>query len=280
MSEIVRGAEEALEQSGLRLVLSVTASDPRRERQWVNKVTDGSTDGAILVLARGQSEQLEELSRRGLPFVVVDHRSETGPEVPSVGATNFAGGRAATAHLLSLGHRRVAVIGGPIDMPCSQERIAGYRAALEAAGVPVDPALIRHGGWFNVEAGAREAAALLTLPDPPTAIFAGSDLQALGVYQALRAAGVSIPGDVSVTGFDDIPLAAFISPPLTTVRQPLAAMGRMAAQMLVRLLAGQKLDTTRVELATTLVIRESCAPLRQHAKTARRRRSNLQHQAS
>ncbi len=257
--EIIRGIEEALEPTGLRLVLSVTGIDPRRERQWVNKVTDGSTDGAILVLARGQSAQLEELSKRAIPFVVVDHRSETGPDIPSVGATNFAGGWAATEHLLSLGHRRIAAIGGPEDMRCSQERIAGYRAALEAAGAVIDPALIRN-GTFHLEGGEAETKALLALPDPPTAIFAGSDLQALGVYNALRTAGVQVPDRMSIVGFDDVPMAACTSPPLTTVRQPLAEMGRVATTMLVRLLAGEQLGSVRVELATSLVRRESCAP--------------------
>jgi LacI family transcriptional regulator len=259
--EIIRSIEEALEPCDLRLVLSSTGNTPQRERQWVSKVTDGSTDGAILVLACRQLDQSEELSRRGIPFVVVDHRGDTGPDAPSVGATNYAGGRAATQHLLSLGHRRIAVIGGPIDMRCSQERIAGYRAALDSAGIAFDAALVRH-GTFHLEAGEQETKALLALPDPPTGIFAGSDLQALGVYNALRTAGLSVPSDVSVVGFDDVPMAALASPHLTTVRQPLADMGRMATNMLVQLLQGVRLDTARMELATTLVTRESCAPPR------------------
>lgn len=260
MSEIIRGVEEALGEHDLRLVLSVTGGDSRREQRWVSNVTDGSTDGAILVVARGQSEQVAELSRRGLPFVLVDHRGEIGPSVPAVGATNFAGGRAATEHLLSLGHQRIAVIGGPADMPCSQDRIAGYRAALDAAGVRADDALIRPGGWFNLEAGARETQALLTLPEPPTAIVASSDVQALGAYGALRAAGLAVPERMSVVGFDDVRLAACATPPLTTIRQPLAAMGRTAAELLLRLMAGETLENVRVELATTLVIRASSAP--------------------
>ena len=259
--EIISGIEEALEPCGLRLVLSMTDGKPKRERQWVNKVTDGSTDGAILVLACRQSDQSEEFSRRGIPFVVVDKQGETGPYAPSMSATNLAGGRAATQHLLSFGHRRIAVIGGPIDMRCSQERIAGYRTALDSAGIAFDAALVRH-GTFHLEAGEQETKALLALPDPPTAIFAGSDLQALGVYNALHTAGVSVPSDVSVVGFDDVPLAANTSPRLTTVRQPLAEMGRMATNMLVQLLKGKRLDIARVELATTLVMRESCAPPR------------------
>jgi len=257
--EIIRGVEEALAPTGLRLVLSLAGAELRHERRWLNKVTDGSTDGAILVLARGQSKQLDELRQHGIPFVVVDHRGELGPEVPSVGATNLTGGRAATGYLLSLGHRRIAVIGGPADFRCSQERISGYRAALEAADVPVDAALIRH-GTFHFEAGDEEASFLLALPDPPTAIFAGNDLQALGVYNALRVIGLAAPEAVSVVGFDDVPSVARVSPPLTTVRQPLAEMGRVATTMLQRLLSGEQLDTARVELSTTLITRASCAP--------------------
>jgi len=257
--EIIRGVEEALAPTGLRLVLSTAGSESGRERQWLSKITDGSTDGAILVLARGQSTQLDALRQHGIPFVVVDHRGDLGPQVPSVGATNFAGGRTATDYLLALGHRRIAVIGGPPDFRCSQERISGYRAALDAAGVSVDAALVRH-GTFHFDAGDEEARALLALPDPPTAIFAGNDVQALGVYNALRTVGRAAPEGVSIVGFDDVPFAARASPPLTTVRQPLAQMGRVATTMLRRLLSGEQLDTVRVEISTTLVTRASCAP--------------------
>ncbi len=258
--EIIRGVEEALEPTGLRLVLSVSGRTMRRERQWLHTVMDGSTDGAILVLARGQSAQLDELRHQGVPFVVIDHRGELDPLVPSVGATNFAGGHAATAYLLALGHRRIAIISGPADIRCSQERISGYCAALREADIPVDAALIRH-GTFLFEAGETVTGDLFALPDPPTAIFAGSDLQAFGAYQALRALGYMVPQDVSVLGFDDVPSAVRAGPPLTTIRQPLAEMGRVATTMLLRLLSGKPLDTARVELATTLLPRASCAPL-------------------
>ena len=257
--EIIRSVEEALAPTGLRLALSVSGHVPRRERQWLNKVMDGSTDGAILVLARGQSAGLAELRLHGIPFVVIDHRGELGSDVPSVGATNFAGGRAATDYLLSLGHRRIAMIGGPIDLRCSQERISGYRAALREANIPVDAALIRH-GTFRFDAGDMETRALLALPEPPTAIFAGNDLQSFGAYQALHALGRPAPRAMSGVGFDDVPSAARASPPLTTIRQPLGEMGRVATTMLLRLLSGRPLDTARVELATTLLPRASCAP--------------------
>ncbi len=258
--EIVRGVEEVLERTELRLALSLTHDAVPFEQHWLAKVIDGATDGAILVLAHGQSNRLDMLLRHGIPFVVVDHRGELGPDVPSVGATNWLGGRLATEHLLSLGHRRIAVIGGDASLRCSRDRIAGYRAALEEAGIPVDPVLIRP-GKFVQQTGYEQTIALLDLPEPPTAIFAGSDTQALGVYAALRARGLRIPDSMSVVGFDDVPVASIVTPALTTVRQPLVEMGRVATTMLLRMIAEEPLDSMRVELPTTLIARESSAPL-------------------
>jgi LacI family transcriptional regulator len=258
ITEIVRGVEEALERTGLRLALSFTHGKSLGERQWLDKIADRATDGVILVLGRGQSSHLDELRRRGIPFVVVDHRGELGPDVPSVGATNWAGGRMAAEYLLSLGHRRIAMIAGPPSYRCSLDRIAGYRAALEAAGIPIDPDLIRP-GEFRLQSGYLQASALLALPNPPTAIFAGSDMQAMGVYKALYLRNIHVPEHMSVIGFDDIPLASIVSPSLTSVRQPLFDMGRVATTMLLRLIAGEPLDSQRVELSTTLITRESCA---------------------
>jgi LacI family transcriptional regulator len=259
VTEIVRGVEEALERTGLRLALSFTQDESFGERQWLDKIADRATDGAILVLANGQSSRLDELQRRGIPFVVVDHRGELGPDVPSVGATNWAGGRMAVEYLLSLGHRRIAMIAGPVSHRCSLDRIAGYRAALEAVGISIDPELIRPGD-FRLQSGYTQTSALLALPHPPTAIFAGNDLQAMGVFKALYLRNIHVPERMSVIGFDDIPLTTIVSPSLTSVRQPLFDMGRVATTMLLRLIAGEPLDSTRVELATTLITRESCAP--------------------
>ncbi len=259
--EIVRGVEEVLERTELRLALSLTHNTLESEERWLSKVIDGSTDGAILVLAHGQSKRLDMLRQHKIPFVVVDHRGELGPDVPSVGATNWLGGRLATEHLLSLGHRRIAIISGDASLRCSRDRIAGYRAALEDAGVAIDAELIRPGAFIQ-QTGYEQTCALLDLAEPPTAIFAGSDTQAMGVYAALRARGLSLPGDMSVVGFDDVPLASIVTPALTTVRQPLAEMGRVATTMLLRLIAEEPLDSRRVELTTTLIVRESTAPAR------------------
>ncbi|MBO0792942.1 MAG: LacI family DNA-binding transcriptional regulator, partial [Ktedonobacteraceae bacterium] len=247
--EIVRGVEKILERTELRLALSVTHDSSQLEQRWLAKVLDGATDGAILVLAHGQSQDLDTLRRHKIPFVAVDHRGELGADVPSVGATNWLGGRTAVEHLISLGHRRIAVISGDATLRCNRDRIAGYRAALEDAGIPVDPALIRPGG-FAQQTGYEQTCALLDLPEPPTAIFAGSDMQAMGVYSALQARGLSVPDSMSVVGFDDIPIASIVVPALTTVRQPLVEMGRVATTMLLRLIAEEPLDSMRVELTT------------------------------
>jgi LacI family transcriptional regulator len=258
-AEILRGVEEALGGTEIRAVLAPTHDHRQRERQWLQRLADGSTDGAIVVLADRHSPPVQELRRRAIPFVVVDRLGELGPGELSVSATNWAGGRAATQHLLELGHRRIAALLGPSEFPCTRDRLAGYRTALEAAGVPIDPALIHYGDWHAERAyeGMRH---LLALANPPTAVFAGNDEQCLGIYRALYERGRRIPDTISVVGFDDMPYAPQLAPPLTTVRQPLREMGRVATKLLLRLIAGEPVEHVRVELATPLIQRGSSAP--------------------
>ncbi|MBN1171613.1 MAG: substrate-binding domain-containing protein, partial [Micromonosporaceae bacterium] len=154
--------------------------------------------------------------------------------------------------------RRIAMINGPEDLLCCRARLDGYRAAMDAAGVPADPMLVRAASLY-VDGGRAQARALLALPDRPTAILTANDLQALGVYEEARLAGLRIPEDISVVGFDDLPFAEWIGPPLTTVRQPLRQMGAVAAEMLLAQSAGQRPEQDRVELPTTLVVRGSTA---------------------
>ncbi|HEY0871129.1 MAG TPA: substrate-binding domain-containing protein, partial [Acidothermaceae bacterium] len=179
-------------------------------------------------------------------------------DVPTIGATNWAGGLSATEHLIELGHRRIGIITGPPRLQCSRARLDGYRAAIEAAGLQVDQDLV-HTGDFYHEAGFTGGSRFLDLADPPTAIFASSDQMAFGVYEAARQHGLRVPSDLSVVGFDDLPEAAWTSPPLTTVRQPLAEMGMLAARTVLRMVRGEAIETLRLELATQLVVRESTA---------------------
>jgi len=250
--EILRGITE----SGLEIVVSTRARSAGKD--WVQALINGGRHGAIVVTSRLTATDQRRLGRSELPVVVIDPVDMPSQDVPSVGATNWAGGLAATEHLIELGHRRIAVVGGPADFLCSRARVDGYRAALDRAGIPVDPALVRHGN-FHHDGGYDQARELLDLPEPPTAIFAGSDEQAFGVLEAARQQGLSVPRDLSVVGFDDLPMARWSSPPLSTVRQPLADMGRLAGRMLHDLITQGHLDSQRVELATHLVPRASSA---------------------
>ncbi len=261
--EILRGVEEALLSTEVRVVLASTHAHREREQQWRQRLSEGATDGAILVLADKHSLYLQELERRRIPFVVVDPLGELGPEDLSVSATNWAGGKLATQYLLSLGHRRIAAVMGLADHPCTQDRLAGYRLALQEAGVSVDPALIRFAD-FHGERAHQEMMQLLALAEPPTAVFVGNDEQCLGVYRALHACGIAVPDAMSVVGFDNMPYAEWVTPALTTIHQPLLEMGRVATKMVLRLIAGEPVEALRVELATPLIKRASCAPWREN----------------
>jgi len=257
--EIIRGVEGAAREQGVEVVLSecLGARNPRQE--WLDSVLERRPTGVIMVFSDLDPDQRTQLEARNIPFVVVDPVGEERGDVPSIGSANFTGGGLATRHLLDLGHRRIAVIGGPPETLCSRARLSGYREALAHAGVRPDEALVRSGNFF-VESGHDEALSLLTAPDPPTAIFAGNDLQALGVYRAARELGLRIPDDLSVVGYDDLPVARWVGPELTTVHQPLAAMADAATRLLLTLAAGEKPPALRIDLAVDLVVRGSTAP--------------------
>ncbi len=258
--EIIRGVEDVAHAAAVGTVVSAVHRHSAATRQWLDNLRARASDGVILVTSSLQPAHQAELRRLNVPTVVIDPAGGPALDVPTIGATNWAGGRAATEHLAGLGHRRIGFIAGPPTLLCSRARLDGYRAALDAAGLPVADELIRPGDFYH-ESGFRGAGALLDLPDPPTAIFASSDQMALGVYEGLRQRRLRVPEDVSVVGFDDLPEARWSSPPLTTVRQPLAEMGTLAARTLLRLAAGEDTESPRVELATDLIVRDSTAPL-------------------
>lgn len=228
-------------------------------RSWTDEVLARRPAGVIVVYSDHTAEEQARLAASGIPLVALDPTGQPLHTTPSVGATNWSGGLAATQHLLALGHRRIAILTGPAEFLCSRARLDGYRAAMDAAGVPVDESLVLV-GRFYVEDGLALGTRLLRRPDRPTAVVCGNDLQAIGVYEAARRAGVAIPGQLSVVGFDDVEYARWLGPPLTTVRQPLVEMGATAARLVLALAAGEAPQQPRVELATSLVIRESTAP--------------------
>jgi DNA-binding LacI/PurR family transcriptional regulator len=257
--EIIRGVEQVAGDHDLAVVLSELRGRRTPGRGWLEAALARRPTGVISVFSELRPDQRDRLATQGIPFVVVDPTGEPLHETPSVGATNWSGGVSATRHLLDLGHRRIAIISGPPRILCSRARLDGYRAAMDAAGIAVDPDLVRYGD-FHVREGLEQGRLLLARPDPPTAIFAANDLQALGVYEAAREARVRIPEELSVVGFDDLPVAPWVGPPLTTVRQPLEEMARAAADLVIALARGGPVGQTRIELATSLVIRQSTAP--------------------
>jgi LacI family transcriptional regulator len=257
--EVIHGIDESLNRTGRRLVLFTMHNEKRLEEDWLANLAQRCPEGVFLLIPGEQFIYVEALRKLHIPFVVIDDSRELGPDVPSVGATNWRGSLMAVEYLLSLGHRRIATISGIPSHLTSKARLAGYRSALEAAGLPPSPELIRQGD-FHHSSGYSQTHALLALPEPPTAIVAACDIQATGVYHALSEHGMQVPHDMSIIGFDDIPSAAWMNPPLTTIRQPLREMGSIAVDLLLQQIAGEPLKSLRVELATSLVIRQSCAP--------------------
>jgi LacI family transcriptional regulator len=256
--EIIRGVEEVAHESGVGTVVSAIHDRAGAARQWMTNLRARPSDGVILVTSVLEPGIHEELRRLGVPLVVIDPAGSPANGAPAVGATNWTGGMAATEHLLQLGHRRIGFIGGPPRLLCSRARLDGYRAALDVAGVTVDHALTVPGDFYH-ESGFTGAERLLGLDDPPTAIFAASDQMALGAIEALRRRGLRVPEDMSIVGFDDLPEVRWCAPPLTTVRQPLSDMGKLAARMLLDLARQVEPTSPRVELATELVVRASTA---------------------
>ena len=255
-AQILSGAAEALYEHDLRAVLGPTRHSHERETSLLERLVGGDADGAILVLPEESAAELRALREQGFPFVVVDPRTEVPDGIPVVRAAHSSGATQATGHLLSLGHRRIGVIAGPEGWVATQERLRGYHAALAGAGVLPDDALVRYSN-FRIDGGREAAASLLDLPEPPTAVFAFNDSMAIGVMQEAAARGLRVPGDCSVVGFDDTVEASVVVPALTTVRQPLAELGRTAVSVLLRQLNDRHFAPLRIELETRLVPRDS-----------------------
>ncbi len=228
---------------------------------WARRLVAAGYDGAVLVTTDLTARDVQTFTRARIPVVVIDPVHSPTPGVTSIGATNWAGGFAAAQHLIDLGHRRLAYVGGPAGAVVDLARRHGFRAAAERAELTVDADLVVDGD-FTFQAGLVLGAALLARAVPPTGIFAVADVTALGVLQAADAAGLRVPEDVSVVGFDDSHLARWATPALTTVHAPLQDIGRLAVRTLHRLLDGETLESHHLELATQLVVRRSTAPPR------------------
>ena len=255
--EIMSGIIEAADEQSGHVAVSILPPNVNT-RHWIHELERFGRAGVIMVTSRLSAEQQSSLVEAAIPLVLIDPLNPVDEPVASVGASNWQGGVTAVQHLLELGHRRIAMLRG-YECLVDDARYHGYSAALTEAGIDVDPGLVDRAD-FRVAPAVAAAEKILRRRDRPTAVFAANDHEAVGVIEAARRLGLSVPGDLSVVGFDDNVLAAASSPPLTSVRQPFAQMGAVAYRILTDQMEGREPNSIRVELATTLIHRESTAP--------------------
>lgn len=256
---LLQGVLSSSTELGLNLLNRLAPERPERvlrstARQWVAAQQEAGVIGIVGLTLSEPDALLDAAADARLPFVIVDPVDTCHPKMVSVGSSNWAGARAATEHLIALGHRRIAWVGGPDASDAARDRFYGYQAALDNARIPTDTSLVRS-GTFEVSEGMFHAHELLTSSQPPTAIMAADDELAVGVLAAAHGLGIDVPGQLSVTGFDDTPQAAWTTPPLTTVHQHLEEMGRVAVQTVAAMADGHPPASRHLELATSLTIR-------------------------
>ena len=255
--EVVRGIVDAAGLVGVNVVTGTTNARPFAH--WLKECVALGALGLIVVISMLTEEDQRYIVEQKLPVVLVDPLSTPSLEIPCIGVTNWSGAKEAVQHLLELGHTRVGMIAGRSHSPAGSARLHGYRAALEEAGIAFDPAIVRATD-FDYEEALAATLHVLRIADRPTALFAASDAQAMGVLEAARQFGLSVPRDLAVMSFDDTLVAAMASPPLSAVRQPFEELGHEATRVLIQLAEGRPPVSPRIELATQLVLRTSTAP--------------------
>lgn len=254
---VIQGVAEGIAETDYELVLYTTSLMEKNQKRFISRLTGNVTDGLVVLLPRNFEEYGDELFKTHFPTVLVDHRGVES-KFPSITAANRPGAYEATKHLISLGHGRIGFITGIMDFGCSRDRLEGYRDALREANIEFDPGLIAYGDFSRLS-GKECAAKLLGASSKPTAIFCSNDEMAFGTMDVARDAGIRVPEDLSVIGFDDLPTAGFSVPALTTVRQPLHEMGRSAASLLLEQISGGAPRDKDIVLGTSLVLRDTCS---------------------
>ncbi len=259
-AEVARGIEDTSFEQGYSVILCNSDGHLAEELLYTNVLVEKQVDGIIFVAAGASTEHIHNLQARDVPLVIVD-RDVPGVAVDSVLTDNAGGGLVATEHLIGLGHRRIGCISGPSDLTPSADRILGYRNALTKNNLPIDEQLIVKGD-FQYESGHQAAHYLFGLEEPPTAIFACNDLMAVGAISAAVERGRQVPSELSIVGFDDVRLASFTNPPLTTIVQPKYEIGVLAATILLERLQNRNRSPRRQLLETKLLVRQTTAPVR------------------
>lgn len=254
-AEIGQSIELAAFENGYSVILCNTEGDVGREDLYVDVLRKKQVDGIIFVAAGERSDSVRDLLKRSFPVVLID-RQLPDIELAAVHVDNYGAGHEATRHLIELGHTRIACITGPHNITPSADRVTGYLAALQEAGLSIDEDLIETGS-FRANSGYSATLKLLQQPDPPTAIFACNDMMAIGVLRAAAETGRRVPDDLAIVGFDDIELASYTIPPLTTIAQPIDTMGQQAVEMLVAAVGDKGHSRRSAVLKAHLVVRAS-----------------------
>ena len=256
-AEVVDGIEGEAYSNGYSLVLTTSQDEPEREIAAVETLRSKRVEAVIVISSRVGALHRDRLDAAGVPVILLNtHSRQVGKQTFSVRVDDVHGARLATQHLLSLGHRRIAHVTGPAGHSPTGDRQAGYSAALAEAGIPYDSAMVVM-GTGRLAAGEQALPILLALPDRPTAVFCYNDMTAIGLLAAAHRAGLRVPRDLAVAGFDDIPFATYSSPPLTTIAQPKFEMGQRAMRMALALIGGQAEGIEDVVLLGRLVVRET-----------------------
>ncbi|WP_085638066.1 MULTISPECIES: LacI family DNA-binding transcriptional regulator [unclassified Pseudomonas] len=257
-AELARGIEDYCERNGYCVILCNSDDDPEKQRNYLRVLLEKRIDGLIVASAGGDDGLVQGLTGVKTPMVIVD-RGLDGVDADLVRIDHEYGAYLATRHLLELGHRDIATIGGPVSTSVAQMRLAGFRRAMDEAGVTVSPGRVLESDFTST--GGYNAAALLLEGNPPTAIFAGNDMIGIGVLRAAAERNVRVPTELSVIGFDDIQMSRYVYPALTTVGQSILQLGEMAAEVLLRRIASPSLATDQRIVTPSIVLRESTAPL-------------------
>ncbi len=263
IAEVVSGIEQGANDNGYSVFLADSNADAVREKSVVRSFSERWVDGIIVTASRVGALHIPHLSEMGVPIVMINNQHE-GEFVHSVMIENLAASQTAVLHLLELGHRRIAYVGDQFGYQSDTERFTGYRQGLEQSGLSFSPELVVHGDG-KPEAAMQAMRKLLALSDPPTAVFCYNDMSALGALRAIRLAGLRVPEDISLVGFDDLFVASYTQPPLTTLRQPMWHMGMLAIESLFNLMSGNGPANT-IRVPAELIVRESTAAPRKEAR--------------
>lgn len=254
-SQVLRGIEVIARGNGYRVLLGDTENNIAIERKYLKALYEKYADGLILLTARMERDRIESLAEK-YPVVLACEYLK-GSNIPTVSIDNINAARRATEHLIKLGHKRIAHITGPMNVVLSRDRLKGYKQTMKTYGVEIDPLLINEGDFYY-KTGYDLMLKLMSIDNPPTAIFAANDEMAIGAIKAIQSQGLKVPEDIAIVGFDNIEMSAFFSPSLTTIGQPTYKIGEKAMNLLLNLFRGKKLKKNQFVLDTKLIVRESC----------------------